>query len=185
MRARVRAAAGLVVAALVVASCSDGEVPDTLPDVAPTSAATAEALSPTPTGDPTAALEAEITAFFEEYIEASNASWTSKEALDRRRQMFADSCSACLFGYEIAQRAHMEDLTFEGELGSVDRVRLDSIDGDVIRFSGFTSTPAARLVDSAGAVIKEFPSTESLQVAYQVQRLNSGEWIMINSEVLG
>ncbi|HMG29745.1 MAG TPA: hypothetical protein VK585_06470, partial [Jiangellaceae bacterium] len=103
----------------------------------------------------------------------------------RRREMFADSCSACLFGYELAQRVHEEDLAFEGELGSVDRVRLDSIDGDVVRFSGFTSTPAARLVDSAGAVVQEFPPTDSLQVAYQAQVLSSGEWIMINSEVLG
>lgn len=185
MRAGLRAAAGLIAVALTLASCSDGETPDTLPDVAPTSTGPAETTSPTPTGDPTAVLEAEITAFFEEYIQVSNASWTSRDALDRRRQMFADSCRACLFGYEIAQRAHTEDLTFEGELGSVDRIRLDSIDGDVVRFSGFTSTPAARLVDSAGTVIQEFPPTDDLQVAYQVKRVSSGGWIMINSEVLG
>ena len=185
MRARMAAAAGLALAGLMLASCSGDDVPGTLPDVTPTTDGPQETTSATPTGDPTAALEAEITAFFEEYIQVSNASWTSIDALDRRRQMFADSCNACLFGYEIAQRAHDEDLDFEGELGSVDRVRLDSIDGDVVRFSGFTSTPPAKLVDSAGAVVQEFPPTDSLQVTYQVQRLGTGEWIMINSEVLG
>jgi hypothetical protein len=185
MRARIGAAAGLALAGLILTSCSGDEAPGTLPDVTPTSAGPQETARATPTGDPTAALEAEIAAFFEEYIQVSNASWTSTDALDRRREMFADSCRACLFGYEIARRAHAEDLNFEGELGSVDRVRLDSVDGDVVRFSGFTSTPPARLVDSAGAVVQEFPPTDGLQVAYQVQRLGSGEWIMINSEVLG
>jgi len=103
MRARMGAAAGLALAGLMLASCSGDDVPGTLPDVTPTTDGPQETTSATPTGDPTAALEAEITAFFEEYIQVSNASWTSTDALDRRRQMFADSCSACLFGYEIVQ----------------------------------------------------------------------------------
>jgi hypothetical protein len=185
MRVRIGGAVGLVAAILV--ACSGDDQPSTLPDATPTNAdsAASEVVNPASSGNPTAQLEAEITEFFEAYINTSNESWTSREALDRRRQMFVDSCTACLFGYELASRAHQEDLTFEGELGTVEDVRIDAVEGDVVRFSGFTTTPSARLVGPNGIVVEEFPPTVDLQVVYQAQRLASGEWVIIKSEVLG
>ncbi|HET6686052.1 MAG TPA: hypothetical protein VFH02_05940, partial [Jiangellaceae bacterium] len=103
MRARMGAASGLALAGLMLASCSGDETPGTLPDVTPTSARSQEATSATPTGDPTAALEAEITAFFEEYDRTVDESWTSTEALARRRDMFADSCAPCRRGFDLTQ----------------------------------------------------------------------------------
>jgi hypothetical protein len=186
MRVRIGGAIGLA-AVMMVAACGSEDQPSTLPDATSATATvpTTDSATPTRTGDPSAQLEAEITEFFEEYIEASNASWASGEALARRRQMFVDSCSACLFGYELALRAQREDLTFEGKPGRVENVRIDAVEGDVVRFSGFTTTSAARLVTAGGKVVEEFPPTKDLQVAYQAQRLASGEWVIIESEVLG
>jgi hypothetical protein len=187
MRVRIGGAVELVAVAIVVAGCTGSEQPSALPDTttAASAAPTTESPTATPTGDPTAQLEAEITDFFYDYIETSNASWLATDALARRRQMFADSCAACLYGYQLALRAHEENLTFEGELGKVEEVRIDAIEGDVARFSGFTSTPAARLVRADGSIVEEFPATSNLQVAYQAQQLASGEWVIIQSEVLG
>jgi hypothetical protein len=184
MRARVRAVAGLAVAALVVASCSDGEVPDTLPDVTPTSARPAETTSPTPTGDPTAALEEEITAFYERYVETINESWASAEALARRREMFSDSCAACLRGYELAQRALNEDLVLEAEPGAIHDIRLDRVERDVVTFLVHEDIPAGRLVDINGDVIQEFGATLGAQVVFRAQRRPAEQWIIISSDVL-
>jgi hypothetical protein len=186
MRVRLGGAVGLITVVLL-AACNGSDQPSTLPDTTPTgsSVPASEAVSPTPTADPTAKLEAEITEFFEAYIETSNASWTSKEALARRREMFVNSCAACLVGYEMALRAHEDGLTFDGELGRVEEVRIDDIEGDIVRFLGFTTTPAARLVGAGGNVVQEFPPTRDLQVVYQVQRLTADDWVIIQSEVLG
>jgi hypothetical protein len=187
MRARIGVSAAVLAATITVAACSgDEDEPSSLPDA--TSAGSA--VTPTDTGstspaDPTAELEAEITEFFGDYIDASNASWTSREALQARRRMFVDSCGACLFGYDLALRAHEEGLRFKGKLGVVEDVNIDGIEGDVVRFSGFTSTPEAQLVTTNGDVVEHFPATDNLQVAYQAQRMASGEWVIVQSEVLG
>jgi hypothetical protein len=183
MRARLRAAAGLIVAALALASCSGGETPDTLPDVAPTTTGPAETTSRTPTGDPTAALEAEITAFFEEYAQKINESWTSAEALGRRREMFADTCESCLAGYEFARRAQAENLRIEGGAASLVRARVDGVEGDVVTASAFTNSAAGQLVDSDGNVVQRFDAAENAQIAYQMRRAGPNEWIILASEV--
>src|SRR5918995_239788 len=104
MRTPLRCGLGFALAGLVLGACSDADDPGALPDVTP-STTSVESPSATPSGDPTAQLEAEITAFYEDYVKTSNESWTSLEALDRRRAMFADTCEACLLGYDLARRA--------------------------------------------------------------------------------
>ena len=184
MRVRLRAAAGLIAAALALASCSDGETPDTLPDVAPTSTTPAETTSPTPTADPTAALEAEITAFYERYVETINESWTSAEALARRREMFSDSCGECLAGYGFAQRAQNDRLRLEGAAASVAMVRIDAVNGDIVTFSTFSTVPAARLIDRQGNVVVKFDEGRSTQTIYQARRRGQGQWIIISGHTL-
>ena len=96
MRARIGASAVVLTAAMTIAACSDnGGEPSTLPDATSTSSAVATD-TPSPTGDPTAQLEAEISEFYQLYVETINESWTSEEALQRRREMFADTCATCL-----------------------------------------------------------------------------------------
>jgi hypothetical protein len=184
MRTPLGCVLGLALAGLVLGACGDDDQPSTLPDVTP-STTSVQSPSATPSGDPTAQLEAESTAFFVDYIDTSNESWTSVEALERRRTMFADTCDACRYGYDLAVRVHHEGLRFEGDLGFVEQVRLDSFEGDVVRFSGFTSSPQAQLVSANGTVVTEFPPTDNLQVVYQAQRQASGQWILVDSEVLG
>jgi len=184
MRARIGAAAGLALAGLMLASCSGDDAPGTLPDVTPTTAGPQETTSATPTGDSTAALEAEITAFYERYVETINESWTSAEALKRRREMFSDSCAACLRGYELAQRAVIERLILETEPGTIHNVRLDRVEGDVVTFMVHEDIPAGRLVSADGNLVQEFGATLGAQVVFRAQHGAAEQWIIISSDVL-
>ena len=184
MRARIGAAAGLALAGLMLTSCSGDEAPGTLPDVTPTSADLQETASATPTGDPTAALEAEITAFYERYVETINESWTSAEALKRRREMFSDSCAECLAGYGFAERAQADRLRLIGDAATVESVRIDAVNGDVVTFSTFSNVPAARLIDRQGEVVVEFDEGRGTQTTYQAQRRGQGQWIIISGHTL-
>jgi hypothetical protein len=184
MRTPLRCVLGFALAGLVLGACSDDDdQPGTLPDVTP-STTSVESTSATPSGDPTAQLEAEITAFYEEYVDTINESWASEEALERRRNLFSDSCDECLVGFQFAQRAHLEGLTLQGEPAVVHRVRLDSVRDDVVTFATFSDVPAARLVDPQGAVVLEFEAGPNTQTIYQAQRTGRDRWIIIAGETL-
>lgn len=185
MRERLGWAAGLALAGMLLVACSSDDEPGTLPDVTPSESGTSpEPPSPTASLDPTAQLEAEITEFYESYVDAINESWTSEEALARRRQMFADSCIPCLRGYELAQRAHDEGLKLEAGLGEIRRVRIDSIDGDVITFLGVEDVAAGRLVDPNGATVEEFGASIGAQVVYRAQKTADSRWVIVASDLL-
>jgi hypothetical protein len=185
MRVRLGGAVGLATVAILVA-CSGSEQPSTLPDTTrtPTTAPTSEAVSPTPTADPTAQLEAEITEFYKRYVETINESWTSEEALLRRREMFADSCAECLAGYELTRRAVEEGLRFEAEPATIRSARLDKVDGNVVTFLGVEDVPAGRLLNSDGDVVDQFGASIGAQVAYRVQHADDGKWVIIASDLL-
>jgi hypothetical protein len=183
MRTSLGCVLGLALAGLVLGACGDDDQPGTLPDVTP-STTSVESPSARPSGDATAQLEAEITAFYEEYVDTINESWTSEEALERRRTMFADSCEPCLRGYEIAQRAQTEDLSLDAEFGTIHDVRLDDVEGDTVTFLVTEDIPAGRLLNTDGEVIEEFGATMDAQVVFQARRdLNSG-WVIVASDVL-
>lgn len=194
MASRTRAGLRLVVppvlaGALLVGCSGDDDAP--VPSGSPTPADTAT-LEPTPSDnatttpepDPTAELEAEITAFFEEYIDAVNESWTSKEALRRRHEMFADSCRECQTGYELAHRTHEEALVLDaGDVVVLD-VELTSFDGETAVFLTDMDSPAGVLRTSSGEVVQEFDDYSGVQSVYQATKTSKGEWIIISGEVL-
>lgn len=185
MRERLVRAAGLALVGLSVVACSGDDEPGTLPDVTPTgTSASAASPSQPPSGDPTAQLEAEITAFYELYVNTINQSWTSEEALQRRREMFSDSCAECLAGYQFAQRAHAENLELVGGAPSVTRVRIDAVDASTITFSTFSDVPAAQLIDANGVIVIEFDEGINTQTAYQAQRTGQGTWIIVSGHTL-
>jgi len=185
MRVRLAGAVGLIAVAMLVA-CSNSDQPSTLPDTTSTSttAPASQAVSPTPSADPTAQLEAEITEFYKSYVETINESWTSEEALQRRREMFADSCATCLAGYELTRRAVKDGLTFKSKPAKVRSARLDKVAGDVVTFLGIEDVPAGRLVNSEGDPVDQFGASIGAQVAYRVQRIEDGGWIIIASDLL-
>jgi hypothetical protein len=185
MRVRFGGAVGLVAAAILVA-CSGDDQASTLPDATPTSADSpaSEDVSPSPSGDPTAQLEAEIKEFYELYVHTINESWTSKEALERRREMFADTCTVCLAGYELAQRSLQDGLTFEAEPARIRNARLDNVDGNVVTFLGIEDVPAGRLINPDDEIVDQFGATIGAQVAYRVQRTDDDGWIVIASDLL-
>lgn len=170
-----------------IAGCSSEPGPATLPDISDTSSVTPQpttsAAATTPVVDPTAALEAEITAFFQEYIDTVNASWTSEEALARSEEMFSPTCGSCSYVFSLAERAHAEGLSYEGQLGQLEDVRFDSFADGIAVVSVTTSSEVAQLVDSDGAVIEEFSQTDHLQVIYQAAQTDGG-WIIIKDEVI-
>jgi len=184
MRVRIGGAIGLVAVALVVA-CNGGDQPSTLPANSPTSsdASATTTDSPTPTGDPTAELEAEITAFYELYVETINQSWTSEEALQRRKNMFVRTCIDCQRGYELAKRAHTEDLTLKGGVISVTDVSVDNVETNHAVFTSVSNSSAGTLEDRAGNVVQSLIHSANLQIVFQVERSDSNEWRIMSSQV--
>jgi len=185
MRARIAVSAAVLAATIMVAACSgDEDEASSLPDA--TSADSA--VTPTDTGstspaDPTAQLEAEITDFYKLYVETINESWTSEQALQRRREMFADTCATCVAGYELTKGALEEGLALEAEPARVRSARLDNFDGDVVTFLGIEDVPAGRLLNSRGEAVDEFGATLGAQVVYRAQRVGNG-WVIIASDLL-
>jgi hypothetical protein len=183
MRLRLGGAIGLIAAGLL-AACSGDEQPSTLPDAAPTSSSSPvdDAVSPTPTADPTAQLEAEITEFYEKYVESINESFESRQALQERRSMFAETCADCQRGYDLAQQAQAESLTLEGGTMSVIEVRIDTWTSDSAVFSAVTSSDAGTLKDLAGKIVRSLPSSSNVQILFQATR-KSGQWVITSSRV--
>jgi hypothetical protein len=186
MRARIGGAVGLIAVAIVVAGCNGSEQPSALPDATSTASAapTTESRTATPTDDPTAQLEAEITAFFDEYAQAINESWASAGALAKRREMFADSCVSCLAGYKLAEQAVDEGHRLVGGMASLRAIELDRIDGDVVTVSAFTDSEAGHLIDDADNVVQEFEASSNVQIVYQLRSNDSGGWVILSGEVL-
>ncbi|NED94731.1 hypothetical protein G1H11_05345 [Phytoactinopolyspora alkaliphila] len=188
-----RAVPVLVASALTVVGCSSDDDAGPLETTPPTTPAQTESPDPTPSEptqeptpdpDPTEELEAEITEFFEEYIDAINESWTSEEALQRRREMFADSCEECLIGYEFAKRKHHQELRFEGDDVEVLDVSLVSAGDGVVVITTVIDSPPGRLIDNDGALVQEFDEYEAVQSVYQLVKNETGVWIIIKGEVI-
>jgi hypothetical protein len=192
-RGGVRVVPVLLAGALAVAACSgdDDALPsETTPAATPTVTATVEPTpteptdDPTPDVDPTPDLEAEITEFFEQYIEAVNESWTSEEALQRRREMFADSCEECLIGYQFAKRMHDEDLLFEGGEVEVRDVSMTSSEGNLIVFTTEMDSPSGRLTTRDGELVQQFDEYRGDQSVYQAGESEPGLWVIVKGDVL-
>jgi hypothetical protein len=186
MRARIAVSGAVLAATIMVAACGgDEDEPSSLTDT--TSAGSA--VTPTDTGsaspaDPTAQLEAEITEFYKLYVETINESWTSEQALQRRREMFAETCVECLTGYEFARQAHSDNLTLLGGIPHVTEVRVDAVNGDVVTFLTLSEVPAARLVDPQGTVVMQFEEGPNTQTVYQARQTESDSWIIISGQTL-
>lgn len=179
----------LMLIGLVLAGCSGDDDPVLDPTPTTTTPRTAEPTETptqdtTPDADPTAELEAEITAFFEEYIKTSDQSWTSEKDLERRREMFADSCAVCLAGYQIAEDAQANGLRFEGAPGTVLDVNITTVEGEVVSVLVTVDAPAAELIDGNGQVVESFEANTKSQVVYQVARREGGRWVIIRGDVL-
>lgn len=192
MRDRLFSWPAVVAVAALVAGCSsdsdsptpDGSVSATSPSVA-TSTATDPVSEPsTPPADPTAALEAEITAFFEEYIATVNASWTSADALARRRQMFSDSCADCLAGYSFAERAHSEQLQLHADEVVLRDIQVTSAEGAHVTALTVEDSPAGVLQGPDGSVVQEFDEYLGAQTVYQLVKREDNSWLIIESEAL-
>ena len=139
----------------------------------------------TPSGDPTAALEAEITEFYKLYVQTINESWTAAEALQRRREMFADSCADCLRGYELARRAREEDMLLYGGIVSVKDVRIDHSTERSIAVTTRSSSSAGELRDQTGSIVQPFVESTDVQIVYQIEQDADGQWIIVDSQVSG
>jgi hypothetical protein len=177
-----------LVALLAFTGCSsDDEAAPTLPDVTSTlspSGTPTGTPSPTPSPSSTAELEAEVTAFFEDYIDTVNESWTSEKALERRREMFEDTCSDCLAGYLFAKRAHDDSLTLTGNDGRIVGLEFLDVKGKRVQFMSTEYLPARDLVNKDGDVVQEFAEYENIQVVYDLVRSGTSGWVIVSSEVL-
>lgn len=173
----------LVALVLIGACSSTDEEPSRLPDATSTPGAESGSAGAIPEPGSTAAIEAEITAFFEDYIDTVNKSWTSKKALERRRTMFADTCSDCLAGYRFAKRAHDEDLILEAENGVVMvDLRVIAVDGDTITFITIEDSPHGELKDIHGDVVQEFDEYRKSKVINRAKR-HRGSWLIMESRL--
>jgi hypothetical protein len=169
---------------VALAGCSsDDEAASTLPDVTSTLSPSGTP-SPTPSPSRAAELEAEITAFFQDYIDTVNESWTSEKALERRREMFEDTCSDCLAGYLFAKRAHDENLILKAGNVTVLRLEVTSAEDDQVTFVTTENSPAGELVDVDGQVVQEFDEYVRVQIVNEAARNSNGDWVLVRSDLL-
>jgi hypothetical protein len=98
--------------------------------------------------------------------------------------MFSDSCEACLVGYEFAERAHAEQLVFDGGSAAVESIELSHFDDEVIIFITVADYPEGELFDSDGEVQLQFDAALGRQTVYQAVRREDGELMIIASEAL-
>ena len=164
--------------------CSgDDDEPSSLPDATTAgSAVTPTDTGSTPPADPTAQLEAEITDFYKLYVETINESWTSEQALQRRREMFADTCATCAAGYELTKGALEEGLTLEAEPARVRSARLDNFDGDVVTFLGIEDVLLDVCSIQGRALPSEFDATLAAQVVYRASaKAMAGSLLQVTS----
>jgi hypothetical protein len=145
MRARSVWLAGITAVGVLLAGCADEEAPASLPEVtssADTTSTTAAEVAPT-IGPSRQGVAAEVRSFYEDYARLADQSFQSREALEETRRFFADSCTSCVAGYEIAKRVLDEGHVVEGRPVRVLAVEFDSIDGDDVIFRGVLDVPAA------------------------------------------
>jgi hypothetical protein len=166
---------------VALAGCSsDDEAASTLPDVTSTLSPSGTP-SPTPSPSSTAELEAEVTAFFEDYIDTVNESWTSEKALERRREMFEDTCSDCLAGYLFAKRAHDDDLTISGEDAELLQVTFVSSTEGTYVVMVTEDLPPGALSDKDGVVLQEFDEYSGVQILFELEKIDD-QWVIVRSK---
>jgi hypothetical protein len=186
MRARSVWLAGITAVGVLLAGCADEEAPASLPEVRSPSAELEgaspriSAAAPLPSD-----LEAEIRTLYGKFADLSNLSYSSRDALEQRRALYADSCVSCSAGHEIADTVLDNGYTFEGDPVTVESVIIDSVEGDLVTFRVVIDSPAAKVIDQQGATIEEFQGFENLTTLYAARRQESGEWMIVSDRVLG
>ena len=186
MRARSVWLAGITVVGVLLGGCADEGAPASLPEVTSTSTETVSSSSRIPSASHSPSdLDAEIRALYAEFAELSNSSYSSRDALEQRRDLYTNSCVSCIAGHEIAATVLDNGYTFDGDPVTVESVTVDSVEGDMVTFRVKVDSPAARIVDQQGAVIEEFQAFEGLTTLYAARRQSSGEWIIVSDRVLG
>ena len=188
MRARSVWLAGITaVGVLMLGGCADEETPASLPPVSTSADSTSTTTSEAdPTSSPSHQdVEADIRSFYEDYARLADQSFQSREALEETRRFFADSCTSCVAGYEIAKRVLDQGHVVEGNPVRVLAVEVDSIEGNNVIFRGVLDVPAATVRDLSGARVEEFPATPHVTTLYRATRQPDGSWIIVSDQVLG
>jgi len=180
----------LVLSALFLASCSTAAEPTTLATPtaeAPTTATAVEA-TPSPTAvesDPDrGAPSSEPRQLVEAYIQAANESLSRSDSLPGWRELFADSCSLCLSGYENAQRIHEQGLSASGG-ALVDWVIADeqtTASSSVLVVTGVLEPATVRAPD--GTIAETYDRVDPLTVVYSAEVDDVGVWRVVGARIL-
>jgi hypothetical protein len=186
MRARSVWLAGITAVGVLLGGCANEDAPGTLPVVTSQPVDSAEnstvEVAPSPSPDD---VESEVRALYARFAELSNSSYTSREALEQRRALYADSCASCSAGHEIAQDVLDNGYRFLGEPVIVRSVEIESLDGDAVTFRTVVDSPAASIVDRQGTIVNHFEGFERLTTLYAAERRASGQWVIVSDRVLG
>jgi hypothetical protein len=186
MHARSVWVAGITAVGVLLGGCANADVPATLPIVTsyPVDSAENSTVEVVPSSSPDD-VESEVRALFVRFAELSNSSYTSREALEQRRALYADSCVSCSAGHEIARKVLDNGYDFQGEPVIVKSTEIESIDGDTVTFRTVVDSPAASIVDQQGTIVDHFDPFEGLTTLYAAERRASGQWIIVSDKVLG
>jgi hypothetical protein len=186
MRARSVWLAGITAVGVLLGGCANEDGPATLPIVTsyPVDRAGNSTVEVVPSSSP-GDVESEVRALYARFAQLSNSSYTSREALEQRRALYADSCVSCSAGHEIARNVLDNGYGFQGEPVIVKSVEMESIDGNTVTFRAVVDSPAASIVDRQGTIINKFEAFDGLTTLYAAERRASGQWIIVSDRVLG
>jgi hypothetical protein len=174
----------LAVLALLASGCTQAAAPTVLP--APTAVSAGPTPGPTASATPTEIAtdsESSVLDFIGSYMQLTEESVRSEEALEARREAFSDSCTVCADGADTAEQLLASGLEV---LGGEVRYKAEVVESTATSALVMVTheISAIQLVDPSGETVQSAPASPSRTQVFQLQQPEGGSWTLLSIEDL-